>query len=155
MTNEQLLEIAKTSPAIKYQSTETDGFAYPANFRNRVPLKVRTVNRITPDLPQFHKILGVKTDTVCEENGEYYVWVNSLGAVSAILPNGEKLGLKPSEFEVIEWHQKDHTLLKCNECGKSYYLYQYNHLGDLKLDCPMSDKKCICGSKDIEITERK
>lgn len=30
--------------------------------------------------------------------------VNSHGAVSVILPNEQRLGVKPYEFEVIEWH---------------------------------------------------
>lgn len=46
-----------------------------------------------------------KKGLLCIQGNEYYVWVNSYGAVSAILPNGEQLGLKPDEFEVIEWHQ--------------------------------------------------
>jgi hypothetical protein len=34
---------------------------------------------------------------------DYDAWVNQHGAVAAILSGGE-LGLKPDEFEVIEWH---------------------------------------------------
>lgn len=99
-----LLSVALTSPALKWQSDRGGRSNYPANFRGRVPLKVKTAKTVRPDLPQFGKLLGVKDDTICFVNNEYYVWVNSYGAVSAILPNGEKLGLLPSEFDVTEWH---------------------------------------------------
>lgn len=102
----QLLSVALTSPALEWQSNKGGRNAYPANYRGRVPLKVRVAKKVTPDLPFLHKDLGVKNDTVCEKDNEYYVWVNSYGAVSAILPNGEKLGLLPSEFDVVEWHEK-------------------------------------------------
>jgi hypothetical protein len=32
------------------------------------------------------------------------VWTNSYGAVAAVFEDGEKLGLKPGEFEIVEWH---------------------------------------------------
>lgn len=81
--------------------------AYPANYRGRVPLKVRLAKTVTPDLMEFKSMLGIKDDTLAKKDIEYYVWVNSYGAVSAILPNGEKLGLLPSEFDVTEWHEKN------------------------------------------------
>ena len=99
-----MLSAAMSSPALKYQSDRGGRGNYPANYRGRVPLKVRVAKKVTPDLPWLKKELGVKDDTVCKKDKEYYVWVNSYGAVSAILPNGEKLGLLPSEFDVIEWH---------------------------------------------------
>jgi hypothetical protein len=42
-------------------------------------------------------------NTIAVKGEEYDAWVNRNGAVSAILPNGELLGLKPDEFEVTEW----------------------------------------------------
>ena len=99
-----LLAAALTSPALKWQSDRGGRSDYPAKYRGRVPLKVVVAKNVTPDLPMFHKELGVKEDTICLKDNEYYVWVNSYGAVSAILPNGEKLGLLPSEFDVTEWH---------------------------------------------------
>ena len=99
-----MLAAALTSPALKWQSDSGGRNDYPAKYRGRVPLKVVVAKNVTPDLPMFHKILGVKEDTVCLKDNEYYVWVNSYGAVSAILPNGERLGLLPSEFDVTEWH---------------------------------------------------
>ena len=99
-----MLAAALTSPALKWQSDRGGRFDYPANFRGRVPLKVKVAKNVTPDLMEFKKELGIKDDTICLKDNEYYVWVNSYGAVSAILPNGERLGLLPSEFDVTEWH---------------------------------------------------
>lgn len=105
MTEQEIIEKAKTSPALQWQSDRPGRAAYPANFRGRVPLKVRLAKRVVPDfyLPNH------PTGTECEKDGEYYVWVNSYGAVSAILPNGQKLGLIPSEFDVIEWHKNNQS----------------------------------------------
>ncbi|HRH44030.1 MAG TPA: hypothetical protein PKY82_20535 [Pyrinomonadaceae bacterium] len=99
MKVEKGLEIAKTSPALNWQSDRRGSCAYPANFRGRVPLKVKLATTVYPDVP------FVPSDTVAQKDCEYYVWVNSYGAVSAILPNGETLGLRPSEFNVVEWHE--------------------------------------------------
>lgn len=100
-----MLAAALTSPALQWKSNRKGRAAYPANFRGRVPLKVKVAKNVTPDLMIFKKELGIiKDDTICIKDQDYYVWVNSYGAVSAILPNGEKLGLLPSEFDVVEWH---------------------------------------------------
>lgn len=99
-----LLAAALTSPALQWQSDRGGRMDYPANFRGKVPLKVKVAKNVTPDLQFLKKELGVKDDTICLKDNEYYVWVNSYGAVSAILPNGERLGLLPSEFDVTEWH---------------------------------------------------
>lgn len=101
-----MLSVALTSPALEWQSDRGGRSNYPANYRGRVPLKVKVAKKVEPDLPWLKKELGVKDDTVCLKDNEYYVWVNSCGAVSAILPNGEMLGLLPSEFDVVEWHEK-------------------------------------------------
>ncbi len=99
--------LSLTSPALKWQSNRGGRFDYPAKYRGRVPLKVIVAKNITPDLMEFKKELGIKEDTICLKDHEYYVWVNSYGAVSAILHNGEKLGLLPSEFDVTEWHPNE------------------------------------------------
>jgi hypothetical protein len=99
-----VLAAALTSPALKWQSDRGGRSDYPAKFRGRVPLKVIVAKNVTPDLMEFKKELRIKDDTICLKDNEYYVWVNSYGAVSAILPNGERLGLLPSEFDVTEWH---------------------------------------------------
>lgn len=99
-----LLAASLTSPALQWQSDRGGRMDYPARFRGRVPLKVVVAKNVTPDLMEFKKELRIKDDTICLKDNEYYVWVNSYGAVSAILPNGERLGLLPSEFDVTEWH---------------------------------------------------
>ena len=107
MKLEEILEITLTSPALKWQSDKGGRFDYPANFRGRVPLKVKTAKKVLPDIPMLKAIS--KPGTECLKNGEYYVWVNSYGAVTALLQNGERLGLLPSEFDVIEWHNPLNT----------------------------------------------
>lgn len=101
---EKMYSVALTSPALKWQSDRGGRFNYPANYRGRVPLKVRVAKTVHPDLMEFASILKIKNDTVCLKDNEYFVWVNSYGAVLAILENGEMLGLLPSEFDVTEWH---------------------------------------------------
>ena len=97
---EQLTE-AKKSPALEWRSDRPGREHYPHNFFDKVPLKVKMAKEVHSDLSEFIK---VPNGTVCLNNNEYFVWVNSYGAVSAILENGQKLGLYPSEFVVTEWH---------------------------------------------------
>lgn len=104
LTYKQMLASALTSPALKWQSDRKGRSAYPANYRGRVPLKVKVAKTVRPDFIQLSPILGIKKDTICLKDNEYLVWVNSYGAVSAILENGERLGLLPSEFDVVDWH---------------------------------------------------
>lgn len=101
---DQMLSAAFTSPALRWQSDKEGREGYPANFRGRVPLKVKLAKTVRSDLTEFAPILGIKKDTIALKDVEYYVWVNSYGAVSVILKNGERLGLLPSEFDVTEWH---------------------------------------------------
>jgi hypothetical protein len=95
------LAAALTSPALQWKSNRKGRAAYPANFRGRVPLKVKLAKTVTADFSNF---FPNKKHIKAIKDNEYYVWVNSYGAVSAILPNGEHLGLLPSEFDVVEWH---------------------------------------------------
>lgn len=112
-TTDKTLEIALTSPALTAQSNASGRDAYPANFKGKVPLKVKVAKTVMPDLPFL-----AKSTTVCKLNEEYHVWVNSQGAVSAIFPDGEKLGLLPSEFDVTEWHSENtaHSFTEAAEC---------------------------------------
>lgn len=104
MPYDAMLATALTSPALKWQSDKKGKAAYPANFRGRVPLKVKVTKTVRPVMPGLAPIFGIKKGTFCLKDHIYVVWVNSYGAVSAILENGEQLGLLPSEFDVIEWH---------------------------------------------------
>jgi hypothetical protein len=83
------------SPALAQQSD-----LYPSHYAGRVPLRVRVLKDVTSDFPIMLPLLA-------RRNGIYDVWVNSHGAVSAFVPvDGglTLLGLKPAEFEVVEWH---------------------------------------------------
>jgi hypothetical protein len=97
--NKTPLEIAMTSPALEWQSDRPGRAAYPANFRGRVPLKVKVAKDVRPDMP-----MPSNAAVICKMDTEYYVWVNSYGAVSAIMDDGSQLGLLPQEFDVTEWH---------------------------------------------------
>lgn len=97
MTNEEIIAIAHSSAALTFQSVDY----YPKNWNTRVPLKVRMKETVMPEMPM---VFTPKDGTICIKDNQYYVWVNSYGAISAILENSERLGLKPNEFEIIEWH---------------------------------------------------
>lgn len=74
-------------------------FDYPERFADRVPKTVRTTRRVTADFP----LNLTNPDCIAPRGDVFPAWTNSHGAVSAVLPNGEKLGLYPSEFEVVQW----------------------------------------------------
>jgi hypothetical protein len=80
-------------PALQRQSEH-----YPARFRGRVPKRIKMAKTVRPDCP------GCKPGTVALIDSEYDAWTNSHGAVCAVCENGEYLGVKPDEFDVIEWH---------------------------------------------------
>lgn len=92
-----ILDIVMSSPALKELSE-----IYPPNRRGKVPLKIKMACTVKSGLPIF---IQPKQDMVAYKDQEYFVWCNSHGAMSAILPNGEKLGIKTSECEIIEWHK--------------------------------------------------
>lgn len=81
-------------PALHFIS---DG--YPPNFRGRVPRKIRMAKTVRPDWQMAHQ-----SGVVLEMDREYYAWTNSNGAVCGICDNGKRLGVKPFEYDVIEWH---------------------------------------------------
>lgn len=74
---------------------------YPASWHGKVPSRIRMDKSVTSDLPYTAK-------RVCAVVGqEYDAYVNSHGALCAILGDRELLGLKPYEFTVIAWHQSE------------------------------------------------
>lgn len=95
----ELIELAKKSQALHLISNMKGSFAYPEQWERQVPLKVKMKTTVRPDFPQIFP-----SKEICIEGIEYYCQVNSYGALSAILPDGEYLGLKPGEFEVVEFH---------------------------------------------------
>ncbi len=70
---------------------------------DRVPKRVPMLSTAVPDHilamvnPELRGLVAVKGQ-------DYPVWVNRHGAVSAVLPGDHRLGLYPTEFEVIEFH---------------------------------------------------
>ncbi len=85
-------------PALHEQSEH-----YPARFKGRVPQRIFMLRTIYPECP------GAKPGTVARRDGEYDAWTNKHGAVCAVCDNGEHLGVKPDEFDVIEWHNASST----------------------------------------------
>jgi len=98
MTQDALIAKAKTSPAL----TKQHKTQYASKYKGRVPLKIKCLKTVVSDL---WFLSDSNKNTICEAPKEYYVWVNSYGAISAILPNGKLLGLKQDEYEITEWHE--------------------------------------------------
>lgn len=71
---------------------------YP--FGNRYPVRIRMLKTARTDTLLS---LAQGRQLVAKAGEEYPAWTNSFGAVSAVFLDGEKLGLYPSEFEVVEW----------------------------------------------------
>lgn len=90
-------EAVMSSPALKEQSEY-----YPAHWKGMVPLRVGMLRTVLSELPLC---LGPLLKAKAEET--FPVWVNSHGAVSAVFSDGQRLGLKPMEFVVIEFHGKE------------------------------------------------
>lgn len=101
MSHEDQLKEALTSPALQWRSDRPGRAHYPHNWYDKVPLKVKLAKTVESDLKEF---IPTDPNTIALAENEYFVWVNSYGAVSAILENGQKLGLLPSEFNVTQWH---------------------------------------------------
>ena len=72
---------------------------YPLRYNRKVPLKVKMLKTTISEMPYF-----LSDVPICVGGNEYYVSVNSYGAVTAIFEDGRQLGLKPDEFEVIQFH---------------------------------------------------
>jgi len=84
-------------PALHEKTT-----TYP--FGGKVPSKIKMRVDVVPDIP-FHVSLLESLKWQAASEGETYdCWVNSHGAVCVVFPDGEKIGVKPHEFEVVEWH---------------------------------------------------
>ena len=89
-------------PALNYQSEH-----YPPSWKGKVPKRIKMAITVHADFP-FKEIPPAIKDRI------YEAWVNSHGAVAAIMTNGTKLGIKPYEFEIIEWHEPDNKALNLN-----------------------------------------
>lgn len=72
----------------------------PIRFARRVPKKIIMLETVRADFPFCGKTLKARI------GGIYYCWTNSYGAVSAVLDDGQRLGVKPDEFQVEAWHPR-------------------------------------------------
>jgi hypothetical protein len=88
------------SPALRIRKP-----GYPARFNGQVPRLIRTRRTIRPDFPFL-----ASPGCVAREANVYLAWTNSQGAVAAVIPGGN-LGLKPDEFDVVEWAELSALLL--------------------------------------------
>ena len=83
---------------------------------DRVPKRVLMLRTALPD--HILTLVNPKLRGLAAVKGQDYpVWVNRHGAVSAVLPGGHRLGLYPSEFEVVEFH--DAQLIRQDENAAS------------------------------------
>ncbi|EPM7285083.1 hypothetical protein [Pseudomonas aeruginosa] len=77
--------------------------SYP--FGDRVPRTVRMLKTVTADSMPGIGLAYIKGDSPVAKAGQTYpVWTNSHGAVTAVMGDGARLGLRPAEFEVGNWH---------------------------------------------------
>ncbi|MBB3273378.1 MULTISPECIES: hypothetical protein [Pseudomonas] len=75
------------------------------SFGDRVPRTVRMLKTVTADpMPGIGIAYVEGAAPVAKEGQTYPVWTNSHGAVTAVMQDGTRLGLRPAEFEVDSWH---------------------------------------------------
>jgi len=63
-------------------------------------VKIKMLETVRPDFPFL--LTGVPVDTVLICGEVYEATRNKYGAVCGICENGQKLGVKPGEFEITE-----------------------------------------------------
>ena len=85
-------------PALKEKSAH-----YPVRWNGRTPKTIRMLQTVWPDVPRTRDA----TVGPAEQGTEYRAWTNVHGAVCAVFPDAEHLGVKPREFEVVEWFEAD------------------------------------------------
>lgn len=75
---------------------------WPKRFGNAVPMRIRMLMTVRPD---FAFILPPeKRDMILIQGRTYDATTNSHGAVCGVCGCGNVLGVKPDEFEVVEWY---------------------------------------------------
>lgn len=78
---------------------------YP--FGESVPKTVRLLRTIAAGRAQgLILMLRGKQHPVAAVGTILPAWTNSFGAVSVVFPDGERLFVRPYDFEVVEWHEK-------------------------------------------------
>lgn len=63
-------------------------------------MKIKMLETVRPDFPFL--LTGVQLDTVLVYGEVYGATKNKYGAVCGICKNGQKLGVKPGEFEIVK-----------------------------------------------------
>lgn len=105
-----LEEMMMSCPAVQFRfhsdMPEDATFNYP--YGNRVPKRIRLARPVAPfmdDGPFMMKLLqGASGEARGHDSGEtFWAYTNSYGAVCLIRDDGSKLGVKPGEFDVVEW----------------------------------------------------
>lgn len=92
------------SEKIDCPALHSRGEGYP--FGDKVPAKVRMLRTVTADpMPSTGFVyLNGRLPPVAIIDQVLPCWTNRYGAVSAVFPDGSKLGLRPGEFEIVRWH---------------------------------------------------
>jgi hypothetical protein len=85
------------SPALTDKSKH-----YPERFGGRVPKLIKMKRTVLPD-PLCVMVNKDYRGMELRGGETYEAWTNRNGAVSGICANGKHLGVKPDEFEVVEW----------------------------------------------------
>lgn len=62
-------------------------------------MKIKMLETVCPDLIGF--LIGVPADTILIYGEVYEATQNQHGAVCGICANGQRLGVKPGEFEIV------------------------------------------------------
>lgn len=119
------------SPALLVQHKD-----YPREWHGRIPKRIRLQLSVTSGIPYLH--------AEAPKGASYDVWVNSHGAVSAILEDSKLLGLRPTEFKVIEWHDTEVLDIYNRVCrdlpeGYDIQVYMENGSGYVTLTDPSGD----------------
>lgn len=82
---------------------DTKSLDYPVRFGGKTPKIIRMLQCVEPDRIPGLGMLPDCRGMIAEFQCLYPAWTNSYGAVSAILDDGRKLGVRPDEFEVVEY----------------------------------------------------
>lgn len=64
---------------------------------HRVPKTISLSEDVRGDWPIGHQVIAPA--------GKYEARCNQFGAVSVMTPSGDLLGIKPDEFDVVEWEE--------------------------------------------------
>jgi len=96
---------------------------------DRVPTRVRLLWRVCGDFPFL---------ATSAEPGEYPCEANRYGAVSVRATNGKMLGLRPGEFEPLEWAPNPWAELEREVSTMDPESYRRAYLGEWDYSCDAS-----------------